>query len=194
MRKLAVCISLLFLVPVFATAGRAQAASQTAEPAHSAETAKPPAHFYRLDFVLEEFDAAGKPDNSRSFTTTVSTAGSRYGSITVGTKVPIATGTEAPKTSPNNLLTQFQYIDTGVKITARYIEEEGDRLAFDLQTEISEPVTPIMLEGVSEPAFHLNVWSGEVLIPIGKPIAVFKSDLLDSKGSMQLLVTATRVD
>jgi hypothetical protein len=35
------------------------------------------------------------------------------------------------------------------------------------------------------------MWDAPVLIPIGKPTVVFSSDALESKGGMQLVVTAT---
>ena len=44
-----------------------------------------------------------------------------------------------------------------------------------------------------EPIIRQNQWLAVVLIPIGKPTVVCASDTLDSKGSMQLVVTATPV-
>jgi hypothetical protein len=38
------------------------------------------------------------------------------------------------------------------------------------------------------------VWDSIVLVTIGKPTVVFSSDDLDSKGKMQVEVTAARVD
>ncbi len=48
--------------------------------------------------------------------------------------------------------------------------------------------------GVGEPVIRQNVWDSTVLVPIGKPTVVFSSDDLDSKGKMQVEVTATRVE
>ena len=196
MHKLAVCFSLLFLIPAFAVSTHAQ---QGRKAPATVEAPSGPAHFYRLDFVLEQLDESGQPVNSRSFATTVSTAGSRLGSITVGTRVPIATGSySTPGTTAAAAAgydqTQFQYIDVGVKITARDVREDGNHLAFSLNAAVSSITTPVVLEGVSEPVIRNNVWNGDVLIPIGKPIVVSKSDSLDSKGSMQLIVTATPME
>lgn len=192
MRKLALCFALLVLVPVLAAASlRAQEASKPAVSADRSDAAKPRAHFYRLDYVLEELDAAGKPVNSRSFSTIVSTAGTRSGSFTVGSKVPLITGAPASKGEPSELLTQFQYIDIGVKITASDIHEDGNHLAFNLHAEVSSLGAPTVLAGVSEPVIRQNVWNGDVLIPVGKTAPVFKSDSLDNTGSMQLEMTAT---
>jgi hypothetical protein len=192
MRKFAVCFALLLLVPAFASLTRAQEASKPAVPASRPDAAKAPAHFYRLDFVLKELDASGKPVNSRSFTTSVSTAESQPNSIVVGSKVPLVTG--ASKNDSNSLLTQFQYIDLGVKITVSDVHEDGNRLAFNLHTEVSNPATPSVIAGVSEPVIRQNVWTGDVLIPVGKPTTVFKSDSLEDKGSMELEVTATQAE
>jgi hypothetical protein len=194
MRKIAVCFALLMLVPAFGASTRAQEATKPADSASRADAAKPPAHFYRLDYVLEELDSAGKPVNSRSFSTIVSTAGSRSGQFVVGTKVPIVTGTQNSKENPNAILTEFQYLDVGVKITARDIHEDGNHLTFDLRAEVSSLAAPTLLGGVSEPVLRENVWNGDVLIPIGKPTVAFKSDSLENKGSMQVEVTATAME
>ncbi len=42
-----------------------------------------------------------------------------------------------------------------------------------------------------QPVIRQNKWQASVLIPIGKATVVFTSDSLDSKGSMQVVVTAT---
>lgn len=194
MRKISLSFVLLMLVAAFAVTARAQDASKPAQSARSTEAAKPPAHFYRLDFVLAEFDDAGKPVNSRSFSTDVSTAGTRAGSFTVGSKVPIITGTPASKDNASGLATQFQYIDIGVKINARDVHEVGDRLALFLRSEVSSMAAPKVLNGVSEPVIRQNVWDGDLLIPIGKSTVAFKSDSLDVKGSMQLEVKATAME
>jgi hypothetical protein len=192
MRKLASCIILLFLVPAFVTLSHAQESSHASKAASRPEADTAPAHFYTLRYVLEELDSAGKPVNSRSFSMTVSTAGTRSASFVVGSRIPIVTGAYSPKTVVDT--TQFQYVDVGVKMTATDIHEDGNHLAFNLNADVSSPGAPVMLSGVSEPVFHQNVWRAEVVVPISKPTIVFTSDDLDSKGSMELQVTATRID
>jgi hypothetical protein len=194
MLKFANCLALLVLVPVFALTARAQDASESAESARSTEAAKPPAHYYQLDFVLEELDATGKPTNSRSFSTNVSTAGMRAGSFTVGSKVPIISGMPTSKDNPGGLSTQFQYVDIGVKFTARDVHEEGGHLALYLRAEVSSMAAPKVLNGVAEPVIRQNVWDGDLLIPIGRSTVAFKSDSLDDKGTMRLEVKATPIE
>jgi translation elongation factor EF-G len=191
MRKFVHCFAFLVLVPVFAVSVRAQETSKPTDSANRADEAKQAAHFYRLDFILEELDSAGKPSNSRSFSTTVSTAGMRSGTISAGSKIPLVTGQEDSKDKPGGPLTEFQYIDIGVKITASDVHEEGNHLAFDLHAVVSSEATNTLLAGVTEPVIHQTDWSGGVLIPIGKSTTLFKSDSLESKGSMQLKATAT---
>ncbi|MFP5276205.1 MAG: hypothetical protein ACLGPM_03740 [Acidobacteriota bacterium] len=181
MRKLAACFALFVLVTVFAVSTPAQQGPKPADSAHRAEAAQP-ADFYRLEFVLEELDPAGKPVNSRSFTTTADAVGRRHSSITVGSKIPITTGGD-----------QFQYIDIGTKITASDIHEDGKDLAFNLIADVSSMDAPRVVAGASKPVLRQNVWNGDVLVPVGKPTVVFKSDSLDSKGSMQLEVTVTKM-
>ncbi len=192
MPKIAVCLAFLMLLPALAPASPAQDAVQPA--GGHADAAAPPAHFYRLDYVLEELDPAGKPVNSRSFSMIVSTGGTRSGTLAVGSKVPIMTGSQNPRDNPNAVETQFQYIDVGVKITASDIREEDNHLAFNLHAEVSSLEAPSVLNGVSEPVFRQNVWSGDVLIQVGKSTVAFKSDSLENKGSMQLEVTAAAVE
>lgn len=194
MRKFAVCISFLFLVAAFVPLVRAQAASTSSETAVRSDAAKPPAHYYRLNFVLEELDPAGKPVNSRSFDTAVSTAQLVNSSIVVGTRVPIATGTQGSKNGADNLSTQITYIDVGVKITAREVHEDGNRLSFNLDAEIASLASNVELAGFSEPVLRQNSWRGDVMVPIGKRTVVFTSDSLDSKGSTRVAVTATPLE
>lgn len=187
MRKLAACFALIVLVPVFAVSTPAQQGPKPADSAHRAEAAQPadfysPGDFYRLEFVLEELDPGGKPVNSRSFTTTADAVGRRHSSITVGSKIPVTTGAD-----------EFQYIDIGTKITASDIHEDGNDLAFNLIADVSSMDAPKEVAGFSKPVLRQNVWTGDVLVPVGKPTVVFKSDSLDSKGSMQLEVTAIKM-
>jgi hypothetical protein len=102
--------------------------------------------------------------------------------------VPIATsGFEGSKN------TQFQYIDVGVSIDAHDAKDQGDKLALYLVADISSLAGTQNISGVNEPVVRQNKWQASVLIPIAKPTVVFTSDVLDSKGGMQLVLTATPV-
>ncbi|MDE3062329.1 MAG: hypothetical protein KGJ51_04650, partial [Acidobacteriota bacterium] len=47
---------------------------------------------------------------------------------------------------------------------------------------------------IQQPIIRQNRWRAPVLVPLGKPTVVFKSDSLDSKGSLQVTVTATPLE
>ncbi len=158
-----------------------------------------PQHFYRVQFAVAELDAAGKATNTRSYEETVATTGSGHvvgdQQIKTGSRVPIATGSHATNGNPANLAnTQFQYIDLGVNLDVHDATEHGDKLSFRLKAEVSSVARQTDIGGVGEPVIRQNVWDSTVLVPIGKPTVVFSADDLDSKGKMQVEVTATRVE
>lgn len=184
-----VVLFMLSLVPI---AVRAQ------NPPEAAATA-PPQHFYRVQFAVTELDGAGKVTNTRTYEETVATTGSGHEvgdqRIKTGSRVPIATGSYAADGHPVNLAnTQFQYIDLGVNLDILYATEHGEKLGFRLKAEISSVARQTEIGGVGEPVIRQNVWDSLVLIPIGKPTVVFSADDLDSKGKMQVEVTATKVE
>ncbi len=191
MRKTAqivITCCVLILVPSW---GGKVLAQESAKPQEAVKTPEPPAHFYHLEFVVQETGADGKPTNSRTYSGTVSTSRTDRGfSTRTGSRVPIATGAFGQGDSKN---TQFQYIDVGVNIDARDARDEGDKLALSLTADVSSLAGTQNISGVSEPVVRQNKWQASVLLPIGKPTVVFTSDVLDSKGGMQLVVTVTPV-
>lgn len=160
-----------------------------------ADTAAPsPQHFYRLHFAVAELDALGKATNTRIYEETIATAGGQPvgdQQIKTGSRVPIATGSYGSNSTAN---TQFQYIDLGVNLDVHDASEKGDRLGLRLKAEISSIARQTEIAGTGEPVIRQNVWDSLVLVTIGKPTVVFSSDDLDSKGKMQVELTATRVD
>ncbi len=170
-------------------------AQDTPRPTETAKAPEPPTHYYHLEIVVQELGADGKTTNSRSYTTTVSTdSREAQSSIRVGSRIPIATGTISKEGESNQALlnTQFQYIDVGVKIDAERTREIGRQLSIGLSADVSS-VASATDPALHQPVVRQNKWSAVVLIAVGKPTVVFTSDSLDSKGSMQLLVTATLI-
>jgi hypothetical protein len=164
---------------------------------NSGETAAPtPQHFYRLHFAVAELDALGKVTNTRVYDETIASAGGGPPvgdqQIKTGSRVPIATGSYG--SNPTTANTQFQYIDLGVNLDVHDAVEHGDRLGLRLKAEISSIARQTEVAGTGEPVIRQNVWDSIVLVTIGKPTVVFSSDDLDSKGKMQVEVTATRVE
>ena len=159
--------------------------------AQAAHPAPAPKHFFRLKLVVEQVNGAGTITNTRSYLTTIATDSAPQ-TIKTGSRIPILTADPGSKSSPAS--TQFQYIDLGVDFTLRDVEESAGNLGLNLRVVMSSIVSQTQLGGVSEPVIRQNVWDSMVTVPIGKPTIVFSSDDLDSKGKMQVEVTATRVE
>src|SRR5580658_10936544 len=75
---------------------------------------KPLAHTYRLSYTLTVADA-GKRIGVQHFTMTVSAPTNR-GSVKMGEKVPVVTGSYSEAKS--DVQTQFTYLDVGINISA----------------------------------------------------------------------------
>ncbi len=196
MRKIVFFCSILSLFPLVASKAGAQDSSgkqpATATPAQ-------PVHYYRLDFIIENLDSAGKLTNSRSYSTIVDTEPHTLTaiprtSIRAGSKIPIVTGSitnEAGKP----VSTEFQYVDLGVDLDIRDIHEVGRELVLDLTANLSSEASPTQPgQDPNHPVIRTNKWQSQVLIPIGKRTVVFASDSLDSKGSTRVVVTAARIE
>jgi len=196
MRKITVfsCLVLFAL-----TCGFKASSQDPPKPADTANAPEPPAHYYHLEFVLQEVGADGKPSNSRSYSAIVCTGrNQQFSAIRTGLRVPIITGAfHGPNTPGDSKLEyQFQYVDVGVNIDTQDVREIGRELAIHLKAEISSIVESASTSASgqpNDPVIRQNVWQGSALIPIGKPTVAFSSDALDSKGGMQLLVTATLI-
>jgi hypothetical protein len=185
MRKMIAISTLLASSLLPALHCSAQNGSKTPETSQSSEAGS---HYYHLELVVQELSKDGKPTNSRTYTTTVSTDSRGTASIRTNSKIPIAVSeTSSNKASSSDV--QFQYQDIGVNIDAFHAREVGNQLSLDLTANITS-VADNLDARLHEPIIRQNKWQALVLIPIGKPTVVFTSDALDSKGSMQLVVTA----
>ena len=189
MRKIAMICCSLMLTMSFGLRCSAQDSAKSQEAARLSEA---PAHFYHLDFVVQEMGADGKSTNSRSYAATVSTDSRDRGtSIRTNSRIPVPSGSFATGNNGQALVnTQYQYIDVGVNIDARSTREIGRQLSLDLVADVSS-MAASNDASLHQPVIRQNKWQASVLIPIGKAVVVFASDSLDSKGSMQVVVTAT---
>jgi hypothetical protein len=191
MHKTTLIGCLLFITLASGPILRAQDNPRPQAPPTAKEMAPaPPVHFYHLHFVFEELDPEGKPVNSRAFDLTASTARDFRGRIASGSRIPIITGAFHTPSESNAPDTQYQYLDIGVHFQTYILHETDGQLAFNLEADVTSLAgTPASNNG--DPVIRQNQWGGQVLIPIGKPTVVFSSDSLESKGSMQVVVTAT---
>ncbi len=188
MRKLAFNLCLLLLTVFCGRTIFAQEASQTPPPVQAAEA---PVHFFHLLFVVQEVGPDGKPTNSRSYTTTVSTDAREEGtSIRASARIPVATASFSSGANKTLANPQYQLLDVGVNIDTHNAREVGRRLSLHITADVSS-LGKSSDENLNQPVLRQNKWRATVLIPLDKPTVVFTSDSLDNKGSMQMVVTAT---
>src|SRR5580698_5682871 len=125
MRKMRLFFSLLLRALTMQQVALAQDSGATQKTQETDRPSEPPTHFYRLDMVLEQVDADGKPINSRSYTATISTArGDAPSEIRTGARIPIAT-----VSGKDGEPTQWNYQDVGVNIDARNPRDVGAKLS-----------------------------------------------------------------
>jgi hypothetical protein len=140
-------------------------------------TPKPPAprHFYKLTYVLKEFDE-GKVVNQRSFVLTAST-GDRYASrMRAGSKYPVRDEGK------------IDYVDVGVNLDNR-LEDGPDGLSMDVSAEISS-VGSETTTGNSAPIIRQVRTNALALVPLNKTTMLFAVDDPASRHQFQLEVTA----
>ena len=180
MRKLAV-LCILLITTCFCGANLfAQDATNQPVPPKSAEA---PVHFYHLEFVVQELGTDGKPVNSRAYTVDTNTDRSNRGvSVRTGSRVPISTGEH-----------QMQYMDLGVNFDVHTTHEVDGKLALELTAEVSSLANPANGGQSSTPVIRSNRWQSPILVSLNKPTVVFTSDSLDSKGNMQIQLTAKQL-
>jgi len=186
MRKMIAVTSFLLFALAFGAPVLAQGEPKLPQTSKAVEA---PAHYYHLEFVVQEMGTDNKPANSRTYTTTVSTDDAEFASIRTNSRLPIVTSSTTTPDNPKDVNTAFQYFDVGVNIDAHHAREINRQLSLDLNVEISSLAARD--PDLHQPIIRQNKWKAVVLIPIGKRTVVFTSDALDSKGSMQLVVTAT---
>ena len=194
MRKIALYCCLLLVVLTVGHKAFAQETSKAPDDSKAQNTSKAPeapVHYYHLSFLIQETGADGKPVNSRTYTTTVSTGDPQdnFGTIRIGARIPVTTATAGPQAG-----SQYQYEDVGVNIDRGPTREIGHQLSINLTASVSSIASPTSSAQHEPPVIHRNYWKATVLIPIGKPSVVFTSDSLDSKGGMQVVVTATQIE
>jgi hypothetical protein len=192
MRKIAVFFSLTMIVLGSAVKGaQAQAAAQdSGEKSATSENRGQEGkavEAYRLDFSFYELED-GKKINTRRYSLDMTTSGGAKTSR-IGTKVPVATGTDSPGRSTN-----FQYMDVGTTIWADLSGPMRGEVRLDVNTNVSDldmrqhdrsPATPPVVR-------HIEI-SGGTLLVTGKPILIGSMDDPNSNRQFQLEVTATKL-
>jgi hypothetical protein len=175
-------------VLVFVLISLCAAQDQTKKQEPAAKESTPAAHeqtktSYRLDFKIYELEG-GKRTNERAFTMIAGVASS-WTNLRTGTRVPVVT---APDKS--------QYIDVGVRLESRLIEQAGKLFAY-VRMEISSFALPEQgsdAHGSSMPVLRNASGDVETQITAGKPQVILSVDDVNSKKKIQVELTATRID
>jgi hypothetical protein len=180
MRKMILFTSLLF-ASLFSVPAIAQD-NQSPQPADKTPT---PAHYFHLTFAVQELGTDGKPINSRSYATTVSTD-RRDASIRTTSQVPVLSGPIGSNS------TQYTFVDVGINFDIREVSELGHQLSLHVKAEVNSYLPPEKPADIAAVRRH-NQWESSLLVPIGKPTTIFTSDSLDGKGAMQVTATVTPI-
>ncbi len=167
---------LLLLTGVAAAAAHAQTASPS-----------PTLKHFKVDFVIKEADATGHVINSRSYSTILATTNNFDQQIRSGNRIPMKAGLDEKGN------TQIQYIDIGVNIDCRNVQEIDQKLVMSVKAEVSSIPGGSTSTSDLGPIIRQFQWNSDVLISPGSPTTIFSSDDVNSKTKIQLEVTATPV-
>lgn len=145
---------------------------------------------YKVVFQIYEMED-GKKINERTYTLPVNTVdgNTRDGSMRVGTRVPIETGSKSGDT-------MVQYIDVGLDLDCN-VTEQQDKFIVHGNLTLSSFVPPE--QGANPrsdgmPVLRQIKQSFTSLVSPGKPTLVTTMDDINSKKRMQVEVTATRLE
>jgi len=163
--------------------------------AAQAQDAAKPVHGYRVTYTLTTTDA-GKRVGLEHFAMTVNTAittspdgrtSSGRGSVKIGQKVPVSTGTYSDAKS--SVQTQFTYLDVGINIDATVTEGPTGLLIGSKVEESSVAPQPVVIAGVSEPIIRQMVLTNSSTVNPGKSVSVGSLDLPDMQRHVDIEVS-----
>jgi Bacterial type II and III secretion system protein len=168
-------------------------AAAAAATTHAQSSQPIPLKHYKVDFVVKEADSTGRVINGRSYSTILATTNQNDpNQIRSGNRVPIRV-TSGENSESGKGKDNIAYIDVGVNIDCRYVQEIDQKLAMKIKAEISSIPAGTDLNSGLDPLIRQFQWNADVLIPPGVPTTIFSSDDVNSKTRMQLEVTATPV-
>ncbi len=135
----------------------------------------PPRHFYKLTYVLKEFDEA-KIVNQRDFVLACSTGDRNTSRMRAGSRIPVG------------MPDKFSYVDLGINLDS-HLEDEPDGLALEVTADISSPATEPSPSSVS-PSIRQVRTNALAIVPLNKPTMLFTVDDPASRHRFELEVTA----
>jgi len=166
--------------------------------AHAQDATKP-VHGYRVIYTLTTSDA-GKRVGLEHFAMTVNTAAttsadghtnSGRGSLKIGQKVPVSTGTYSD--SKSSVQTQFTYLDVGINIDATVTEGPGGLLIASKVEQSSVAPEPVVISGVAEPLIRQMVLTNSSTLVPGKTVSVGSLDLPDTQRHVDIEVSVEQL-
>jgi hypothetical protein len=182
-----------FIAPLPAHAQDKDKSDKTVEKADKpAEKSAAPAevkelHTYRLTYTLIEMEA-GKKVGEQHYTMMVN-AGSKYGMIRIGSKVPIKTGVFDPGGGKVET-TQFQYMDVGLSINATLsVVPNGIQVSSQVdQSGIADSASP------AQPVIRQTTLTTNATLTPGGHVQLGSLDIPGSTHHIDVELTLERVN
>ncbi len=132
-----------------------------------------PQRFFRMQVRVDQFDG-NKLFKSQEVSATLP-FGTQGTHIRAGEKIPSGE----------------HYIDAGLNVDFRDLEEVPSGLALSLRLEISAAINA---DAAKLPLIREYRWDSNVLVPVGKPALIFADTDSSSQYKMEVKVTATPLD
>lgn len=144
---------------------------------------------YKVEYVFSELQD-NKKVNARSYTILIQPL--EKGSLRLGSRVPVATGSSATSGSKemNPLVnTTFQYLDIGVNIDCT-VEPSDPDVALRTNVDISSLAPE---NRIGQPIVRTTRIQLHNLVPPAKPTILTTADEVDTTGRFQIEATVTKV-
>jgi hypothetical protein len=152
---------------------------------------KPLAHTYRLTYTITVKDA-GKRTGVQYYSMTISAPTNR-GTMKLGEKIPVATGSYSADGKATGAQTQFTYLDVGLNISATLTEEpNGVQIVSKVEQSSVAPV-PAKILDISEPIIRQMVLENTSVVAPGKSVIIGSLDIPDTTRHSDIEVTVEQL-
>jgi hypothetical protein len=152
---------------------------------------KPLEHSYRVTYTLTVTDA-GKRTGVQHYTMTISAPTGR-GTVKLGEKIPVVTGSYNSEGKSTGSQTQFTYLDVGLNISATLTEEpNGVQLVSKIEQSSVAPL-PAKILDVNEPIIRQMVLENTSVVTPGKAVVIGSLDIPDTARHSDIEVTVEQM-
>jgi hypothetical protein len=158
----------------------------------TAQELKPAEPTCRLTYTMTDTDG-GKKIGVQHFSLTISPSSPR-GTLKLGSKVPVLTGSYNPggATGAAGTQTQFTYLDVGLNMDATITPVSNGYLIVSKveQSSVAEPTSTPQPSGQlrDEPVVRQSVLSNTAVLTVGKPVVLGSLDTPGSTRHMEIEV------